>query len=86
MLVVSPDAVLPLVNGSLRMEHREALKVRGLPVLVPSDTLNLGSLALQYVRLREDFEEAKVEGLTLQQLLAAEGAGRKGKGTPGKGP
>ncbi|GAX74293.1 hypothetical protein CEUSTIGMA_g1742.t1 [Chlamydomonas eustigma] len=26
ILVVSPESILPLVNGSLRMEHREALK------------------------------------------------------------
>ena len=58
VLVVGPESVLPLVNGSLRMAHAEALK---------------------FVRLREDFEAARVEGRTLTQLLT-EGGGKGGRG------
>ena len=57
MLFVGPESVLPLVNGSLRMAHAEALK---------------------FVRLREDFETARVEGRTLTQLLTEGKAGRGG--------
>ena len=63
VLVVPPEAVLPLVNGSLRMAHSEALK---------------------YVRLREDFVSARVDGRSLQQLLTepapAAGGGKEGGG------
>ena len=65
VLIVEPEAVLPLINGSLRMPHNEALK---------------------YVKLRQDFGSARVEGRSLQQLLtdvdsggvASPGVGRRG--------
>ena len=66
VLIVEPEAVLPLINGSLRMPHKEALK---------------------YVKLRQDFASARVEGRSLQQLLtdvdssggvASPGVGRRG--------
>jgi hypothetical protein len=50
LLVVTPDSILPLVDGTLRLDHREALK---------------------YVRLRQDFNEAIVDGKSLLQLLTS---------------
>ena len=63
VLVVSPESILPLVNGSLRMAHGEALK---------------------FVRLREDFDTARVEGRTLGQLLAE--GGKAGRAMQVRGP
>jgi hypothetical protein len=45
VLVVPPEGLMGLVNGSLRLDHREALK---------------------FIRLREDYMTAAVEGRTLQ--------------------
>ena len=58
VLIVEPDSILPLVNGSLRMPHSEAIK---------------------YVRLRQDFDTARIEGRSLQQLLTEGGAVADGK-------
>ncbi|GFR41587.1 hypothetical protein Agub_g2308 [Astrephomene gubernaculifera] len=48
VLLVEPEQLLPLVNGSLRLDHREAIK---------------------YVRLRQDFNTARVQGRSLQQVF-----------------
>lgn len=51
MLVVAPESLLGLVDGSLRMSHAQALK---------------------YIRLRDDFKTAKVDGSTLAVIFAAD--------------
>ncbi|EFJ42539.1 hypothetical protein VOLCADRAFT_97433 [Volvox carteri f. nagariensis] len=53
ILVVEPDQLLPLINGTLRLDHREAIK---------------------YVRLRQDFHTARVQGRALQQIFGSEDA------------
>ncbi|GIL54288.1 hypothetical protein Vafri_9856 [Volvox africanus] len=62
ILVVEPDQLLPLINGTLRLDHREAIK---------------------YVRLRQDFQIARVQGRSLQQIF---GSGDVVPGQPGPGP
>ncbi|KAG2485232.1 hypothetical protein HYH03_016018 [Edaphochlamys debaryana] len=53
ILVVEPDQLLPLVNGTLRLDHREAIK---------------------FVRLRQDFPFARVQGRSLQAVFGSEDA------------
>ncbi|GIL74054.1 hypothetical protein Vretifemale_4103 [Volvox reticuliferus] len=61
ILVVEPDQLLPLINGTLRLDHREAIK---------------------YVRLRQDFHIARVQGRSLQQIF---GSGDVVPGQPAAG-
>ncbi|PNW75998.1 hypothetical protein CHLRE_12g551801v5 [Chlamydomonas reinhardtii] len=67
ILVVEPEQLLPLVNGTLRLDHREAIK---------------------YVRLRQDFHLARVQGRSLQQVFGEDSAVVPGGGGPpaGAGP
>lgn len=48
MLIVAPDSLVGLVEGSLRISHRQALL---------------------FIRLRDDFKTAKVEGTPLSALF-----------------
>ncbi|GFR48009.1 hypothetical protein Agub_g9837, partial [Astrephomene gubernaculifera] len=68
VLLVEPEQLLPLVNGSLRLDHREAIK---------------------YVRLRQDFSTARVQGRSLQQVFgggdAVPGGQQAGGGGGGGG-
>ncbi|KXZ53134.1 hypothetical protein GPECTOR_7g1025 [Gonium pectorale] len=63
LLLVEPQQLMPLVNGTLRLDHREAI---------------------QYVRLRQDFPVARVNGRSLQQLFGGEEA-LPGQGAQGQG-
>lgn len=51
VLVLPPESLLGLVDGSLRMTHTQALK---------------------YIKLREDFKTAKVDGMTLAAVFATD--------------
>jgi hypothetical protein len=51
VLVVAPESLLGLVDGSLQMSHSQALK---------------------FIRLREDFKTAKVDGQSLANIFATD--------------
>eukprot|EP00798_Chlamydomonas_sp_ICE-L_P020332 gene20332-27092_t len=51
VLLVAPESLVVLVNGTLRLSHSEAIT---------------------YVRLRQDFPTAKIEGQSLEQMFAQE--------------
>ena len=51
VLIVAPESLLGLVDGSLRMSHAQALK---------------------FIRLREDWRTARVNGSTLANVFASD--------------
>ncbi|KAF8067429.1 SEC10a [Scenedesmus sp. PABB004] len=87
VLVVAPDSLLGLVNGSLRMAHRRGggarahgarrAAARGASSRrragVPTARCRARRDALRFIALREDFRTAKVDGKTLQELFSGEG-------------